>query len=190
MSDPMDFSQIPDPHARAQEAAAAREQQREQEKAAAAPKPEPGAAAERGAEVWNLPIRAYLDQTIVPIMLDGMAELVKVRPADPIIWMSEYLRDNNPHTNADAAARAAKRQRLAEQEAAAEAAARCGRALRAPVGVARADNLPREVQMNGAPSGRGAGGGEAPFSRGARCRTVAVLVVDGARTMEWRGLPR
>jgi len=123
MSDPMDFSQIPDPHARAQEAAAAREQQREQEKAAAAPKPEPGAAAERGAEVWNLPIRAYLDQTIVPIMLDGMAELVKVRPADPIIWMSEYLRDNNPHTNADAAARAAKRQRLAEQEAAAEAAA-------------------------------------------------------------------
>ena len=45
MSDPMDFSQIPDSHARAQEAAAAREQQREQEKAAAAPKPERGAAA-------------------------------------------------------------------------------------------------------------------------------------------------
>ena len=38
----------------------------------------PGAAA-RDSAVWNLPIRTYLDQTIVPIMLDGMAELVKVR---------------------------------------------------------------------------------------------------------------
>ena len=32
----------------------------------------PGAAA-RDSAVWNLPIRTYLDQTIVPIMLDGMA---------------------------------------------------------------------------------------------------------------------
>ena len=109
----------------------------------------PGAAA-RDSAVWNLPIRTYLDQTIVPtgveievqapfkswslvashwlistqvpIMLDGMAELVKVRPEDPILWMSEYLRDNNPNTNADAAARAAKRRRLDEEARAAEAA--------------------------------------------------------------------
>ena len=53
---------------------------------------------------------------------DGMAELVKVRPEDPILWMSEYLRDNNPNTNADAAARAAKRRRLDEEARAAEAA--------------------------------------------------------------------
>ena len=33
-------------------------------------------------------------------------ELVKVRPEDPILWMADYLRDNNPNTNADAAARA------------------------------------------------------------------------------------
>ena len=92
----------------------------------AEPKPEaappaalpPGAAA-RDSAVWNLPIRTYLDQTIVPIMLDGMAELVKVRPEDPILWMSEYLRDNNPNTNADAAARAAKRRRLDEEARAA-----------------------------------------------------------------------
>ena len=95
----------------------------------AEPKPEaappaalpPGAAA-RDSAIWNLPIRTYLDQTIVPIMLDGMAELVKVRPEDPIKWMSEYLRDNNPNTNADAAARAAKRRRLDEEARAAEAA--------------------------------------------------------------------
>ena len=95
----------------------------------AEPKPEaappaalpPGAAA-RDSAVWNLPIRTYLDQTIVPIMLDGMAELVKVRPEDPIKWMSEYLRDNNPNVNPEAAARAAKRRRLDEEARAAEAA--------------------------------------------------------------------
>ena len=64
----------------------------------------------------------WLISTQVPIMLDGMAELVKVRPEDPILWMSEYLRDNNPNTNADAAARAAKRRRLDEEARAAEAA--------------------------------------------------------------------
>ena len=35
-----------------------------------------------------------------------------MRPEDPILWMADYLRDNNPNTNADAAARAAKRRRL------------------------------------------------------------------------------
>ena len=30
-----------------------------------------------------------------------------MRPEDPILWMADYLRDNNPNTNADAAARAA-----------------------------------------------------------------------------------
>ena len=49
-------------------------------------------------------------------------ELVKVRPEDPIKWMSEYLRDNNPNVNPEAAARAAKRRRLDEEARAAEAA--------------------------------------------------------------------
>ena len=38
----------------------------------------PGAAA-RDSAVWNLPIRTYLDQTIVPIMLDGMAVRSRAR---------------------------------------------------------------------------------------------------------------
>jgi len=49
---------------------------------------------------WNMPIRTYLDQTVVPILLDGMSELVKVRPEDPIAWFSDYLRDNNPNVPA------------------------------------------------------------------------------------------
>ena len=47
----------------------------------------PGAAA-RDSAVWNLPIRTYLDQTIVPIMLDGMAELVKVNSRRPLVLAS------------------------------------------------------------------------------------------------------
>jgi len=35
-----------------------------------------------------LPIRAYLDQTVVPILLDGMSALVKERPPNPIEWLA------------------------------------------------------------------------------------------------------
>lgn len=39
----------------------------------------------------NLPIRTYLDQTIMPILLTGMAELAKERPANPIEYLGNYL---------------------------------------------------------------------------------------------------
>ena len=32
----------------------------------------------------SLPIRAYLDQTVVPLVLQGMAEVAKERPENPI----------------------------------------------------------------------------------------------------------
>lgn len=38
-----------------------------------------------------LPIRAYLDQTVVPLLLDGMSSLVKERPANPVEWLAAYL---------------------------------------------------------------------------------------------------
>lgn len=47
-------------------------------------------------EVQGLPIRAYLDQTVVPILLQGMSALVKERPANPIEWLAAYLVKNNP----------------------------------------------------------------------------------------------
>uniref|UniRef100_A0A6U2LMK3 Uncharacterized protein n=1 Tax=Leptocylindrus danicus TaxID=163516 RepID=A0A6U2LMK3_9STRA len=43
-----------------------------------------------------LPVRAYLDQTVVPLLLDGMSELVKVRPDNPVEWLAAYLLRNNP----------------------------------------------------------------------------------------------
>jgi len=43
-----------------------------------------------------LPVRAYLDQTVVPLLLDGMSELAKVRPDNPVEWLAAYLLRNNP----------------------------------------------------------------------------------------------
>jgi hypothetical protein len=42
-----------------------------------------------------LPIRAYLDQTVVPILLDGMSALVKERP--PNVRLS-HLSPTTPHS--------------------------------------------------------------------------------------------
>lgn len=39
----------------------------------------------------NLPIRAYLDQTVVPLVLQGMAEVAKERPANPIKYLADFL---------------------------------------------------------------------------------------------------
>ena len=46
--------------------------------------------------VQSLPIRAYLDQTVVPILLQGMSSLVKERPANPVEFLAHYLLQNNP----------------------------------------------------------------------------------------------
>lgn len=47
-------------------------------------------------DVQTLPIRAYLDQTVVPILLQGMSALVRERPPNPIEWLAAYLIKNNP----------------------------------------------------------------------------------------------
>jgi len=47
-------------------------------------------------DVRNLSIRAYLDQTVVPLLLEGMSEMVKLRPDDPVDWLADYLVRSNP----------------------------------------------------------------------------------------------
>ncbi|XP_003390243.1 PREDICTED: protein dpy-30 homolog [Amphimedon queenslandica] len=42
-------------------------------------------------EVMGLNTRAYLDQTVVPILIEGMAVLAKERPPDPIEYLAAYL---------------------------------------------------------------------------------------------------
>lgn len=75
----------------AQEAPAAKDD--EEEVKAAEPAAE---SVQDKVEVQALPIRAYLDQTVVPILLQGMSALVKERPANPIEWLAGYLIKHNP----------------------------------------------------------------------------------------------
>lgn len=60
--------------------------------AAAPPQPTPTPAPTPG----PLPIRQYLETTVVPILMTGMQQLSKERPEDPIDWLAEYLKKNNP----------------------------------------------------------------------------------------------
>eukprot|EP01006_Ploeotia_vitrea_P035369 TRINITY_DN65862_c7_g1_i2.p4 TRINITY_DN65862_c7_g1~~TRINITY_DN65862_c7_g1_i2.p4 ORF type:complete len:100 (-),score=59.06 TRINITY_DN65862_c7_g1_i2:706-1005(-) len=39
----------------------------------------------------SLPVRAYLDKTVVPLLLQGMSALVKARPDDPVTWLARFL---------------------------------------------------------------------------------------------------
>nr|XP_057931222.1 protein dpy-30 homolog isoform X1 [Doryrhamphus excisus] len=41
-----------------------------------------------------LPTRAYLDQTVVPILLQGLSVLAKERPTNPIEYLAAFLLKN------------------------------------------------------------------------------------------------
>jgi hypothetical protein len=43
-----------------------------------------------------VPIRSYLDQTVVPLLLEGLAVLSKERPENPVTWLADYLEQHNP----------------------------------------------------------------------------------------------
>lgn len=38
-----------------------------------------------------MPIRTYLDQTVMPLLLTGLAELAQERPENPIEYLANYL---------------------------------------------------------------------------------------------------
>ena len=41
------------------------------------------------------PIRSYLDQTVVPLLLEGLAVLAKERPENAVEFLANYLEQNN-----------------------------------------------------------------------------------------------
>ena len=47
-------------------------------------------------DVKALPVREYLDQTVVQVLLRGMSSLVKERPDDPIIYLAQFLLKHHP----------------------------------------------------------------------------------------------
>ena len=50
-------------------------------------------------DLSTLPTRAYLDQTVVPILLQAMSQLAKERPAKPIGFLAEYLLNHKEKYN-------------------------------------------------------------------------------------------
>lgn len=50
-------------------------------------------------DLTSLPTRQYLDQTVVPILLQAVTQLNKERPGDPIEWLANYLLKNKTQFN-------------------------------------------------------------------------------------------
>ena len=42
-------------------------------------------------DVKTLPMQAYLDKTVMPLVLEGMAEVSKIKPENPIKFLADYL---------------------------------------------------------------------------------------------------
>ena len=42
-------------------------------------------------DIKNLPMQAYLDKTVMPLVLEGMAEVSKIKPDNPIKFLADYL---------------------------------------------------------------------------------------------------
>ncbi|XP_018415471.1 PREDICTED: protein dpy-30 homolog [Nanorana parkeri] len=51
-------------------------------------------ASKQKVDLQALPTRAYLDQTVVPILLQGLSVLAKERPSNPIEFLAAYLLKN------------------------------------------------------------------------------------------------
>ncbi|XP_037934452.1 protein dpy-30 homolog [Teleopsis dalmanni] len=50
----------------------------------------------RPTDVNKLPTRQYLDQTVAPVLLKGLQTVSRVRPADPIGFLADFLVKNRP----------------------------------------------------------------------------------------------
>ena len=44
-----------------------------------------------------VPVRQYLDESVVPTLREAMKELVKVRPEDPHEFLAKYLMKHSPN---------------------------------------------------------------------------------------------
>lgn len=45
-------------------------------------------------QLQSLPTKQYIDQTVAPILLQGLQVLARERPADPIAFLASYLLKN------------------------------------------------------------------------------------------------
>ena len=47
-------------------------------------------------EVRSIPLRNYLMQNVIPTLTEGLIEVCKLKPEDPVDYLAEYLFKNNP----------------------------------------------------------------------------------------------
>jgi protein dpy-30 len=50
-------------------------------------------------DLTGLPTRQYLDKTVVPILLEGLAALAKERPKEPIDYLINFLQKHKSNHN-------------------------------------------------------------------------------------------
>ncbi|KAI9349598.1 hypothetical protein BDR26DRAFT_630570 [Obelidium mucronatum] len=48
--------------------------------------------------VPSLPPRTYLDQTVIPVLIEGLKSVVKERPANPTEYLGLFLLKNSQKT--------------------------------------------------------------------------------------------
>jgi protein dpy-30 len=56
---------------------------------------QPGSYREK---LLQLPTRAYLDETVVPVLMQALAAASRERPEDPVEFVANFLLKNNPKT--------------------------------------------------------------------------------------------
>ena len=47
-------------------------------------------------EVRSIPLRNYLMQNVIPTLTEGLIEVCKLKPEDPVDYLAAYLFKNNP----------------------------------------------------------------------------------------------
>ena len=47
-------------------------------------------------EVRSIPLRTYLMQHVIPTLTEGLIEVCKLKPEDPVDYLAEWLFKNNP----------------------------------------------------------------------------------------------
>lgn len=52
-------------------------------------------------DLSSIPIKQYIDQTVAPILLEGIKALAKERPPDPIGYLADYLLKHKANNNGD-----------------------------------------------------------------------------------------
>ena len=43
-----------------------------------------------------MPVRQYLETTVVPVLMQGLGQVVRERPSDPVAALAAYLLKHNP----------------------------------------------------------------------------------------------